>query len=104
MDCGFFGLFPLFVALIMALVGMVMGFLFVAYNKYHDDQVEKKRAEEAIEIAVRFGGIDGGHHKAWVIDQMVRALSGDKYEQVVSDACSGEDGPCTYEWDCGIAP
>lgn len=60
--------------------------------------------EIALEIALRYGGTDGAHHKEWVIDQMVRALTGDKYEQWVRDACDGEDGPNTYEWDEGIAP
>lgn len=61
-------------------------------------------AKGALEIALRYGGIDGAHHKAWVIDQMVRALTGDEYEQFVADAKAGEDGPETYEWDEGIAP
>ena len=84
----------------------------------------KERIERAIEYAVRYGGIDGGHHKAWVIDQMVRALTGcpmveykkdgeliayvqgesDEYEELVREACDGEDGPDTYSWDPGIAP
>ena len=62
------------------------------------------RIDEAIELAVRYGGIDGDHHKAWVIDQMVRALAGDQYEQIIKDACDGEDGPDTYTWEEGIAP
>ena len=62
------------------------------------------KINEAIEMAVRFGGIDGDHHKAWVIDQMVRILAGDTYDQVVTDAKAGEDGPETYDWDVGIAP
>ena len=64
------------------------------------------RIARALELAVRYGGIDGAHHKAWVIDQMVRALVGNesKYETLVADACSGEDGPNTYSWDEGIAP
>ncbi len=37
---------------------------------------EKDKIEKAIEFAVKYGGIDGDHHKAWVIDQMVRALTG----------------------------
>jgi hypothetical protein len=53
---------------------------------------------------VRFGGIDGEHHKLWVIDQMVRALAGDRYEAIVREACDGEDGPNTYEWKVGITP
>lgn len=62
------------------------------------------RIETAIEIAVGYGGVDGVHHKAWVIDQMVRALAGDNYEHVVAEAKDGEDGPDTYGWDEGIAP
>jgi hypothetical protein len=60
--------------------------------------------QKALNIAVRYGGIDGDHHKAWVIDQMVRALAGKGYEKLVRDAKAGEDGPDTYEWDEGIAP
>lgn len=71
---------------------------------------------------------DGAHHKQWIIDQMVRALTGcsmvertavdhrgraytyftqgesDEYLAWVADYCDGEDGPETYSWDCGIAP
>ncbi|SNY93407.1 hypothetical protein SAMN04515647_3702 [Cohaesibacter sp. ES.047] len=89
---------------------------------------KKKRIAKAIEIAVRWGGIDGAHHKAWAIDQMVRALTGcpdvtgkaidckgrpytytaqgesKEYQKLVKKACKGEDGPETYSWDTGIAP
>ena len=41
-------------------------------------------AEQAIEIAVKYGGIAGDHHKAWVIDQMVRILAGSAYDKVVA--------------------
>ena len=71
-------------------------------KQFIEDQDEK--IKYAIRIAVKYGGIDGAHHKDWVIDQMVRVLAGDKYDQVVSDACAGEDGPDTYSWNCGIAP
>lgn len=63
-----------------------------------------ERVQQAIDLAVRYGGIDGDHHKSWVIDQMVRALAGADYEAIVADAKSGEDGPETYAWDEGIAP
>lgn len=65
---------------------------------------DKERIEKAIRIAVEFGGIDGAHHKDWVIDQMVRVLAGDGYEKLVAEACDGEDGPDTYSWNVGIAP
>lgn len=65
-----------------------------------------RRISKALDVATRYGGIDGDHHKTWVIDQMVRALMGDplSYELWVRIHCSGEDGPDTYEWDEGIPP
>jgi hypothetical protein len=64
----------------------------------------QERIDEAIAIAVRYGGIDGAHHKAWVIDQMVRALAPNLYPHIVAEAKAGENGPETYTWDEGIAP
>ena len=64
----------------------------------------KETNQKALDMAVQYGGIDGAHHKDWVIDQIVRILAGDDYEKVVADACAGEDGPNTYTWDEGIAP
>ena len=71
----------------------------------------------ALEFASSYGSIDGGHHKMWVIDQMVRALTdcpiikepdfqgeSEEYKQWVKEHCAGEDGPDSYEWDCGCAP
>lgn len=71
--------------------------------RYGYDEGRAER-EEALAVAFRFGGIDGEHHKAWVIDQMVRALTGDGYAAWVAAAKEGEDGPETYEWDEGVAP
>jgi hypothetical protein len=65
---------------------------------------DAERIEKAIELAVQYGGIDGGHHKMWVIDQMVRVLAGKRYEAIVLEPCDGKDGPETYHWDCGIEP
>ncbi|EOF5934054.1 hypothetical protein ACK1D7_004006 [Salmonella enterica] len=65
---------------------------------------EQQRIERAIELASRFGGSEEVHHLRWVIDQMVRELAGERYNQVVASACAGEDGPDTWRWDTGIAP
>ena len=86
------------------------------------------RIQKALELAVQYGGIDGDHHKRWVIDQMVRTLTGcptiqqedidalgekytydalgesEEYKTLVREAKEGEDGPETYDWDTGIAP
>lgn len=85
----------------------------------------EERIAVALDTAVQYGGIDGAHHKTWVIDQMVRALTGcplveasstdgthkwynfgesKEYLALVAAACAGEDGPDTYEWDEGVAP
>ena len=72
-----------------------------------------RRNETALEIAAKWGGIDGGHHKDWVIDQMVRALTGcegatggesNEYREFVKLASEGPYGPDTYPWETGIAP
>jgi hypothetical protein len=65
---------------------------------------KSRKIAEALKVAHKFGGIDGSHHKAWVIDQIVRALTGDDYEEFVANACAGENGPHTYDWDTGIPP
>ena len=57
-------------------------------------------AERAAAIALRYGQIDGGHHKDWVIDQMLRVLAGDVYGGLI--ALYEQDGE--YEWYPGIAP
>ena len=63
-----------------------------------------KMIEQALDVAMRYGSTDGDHHKMWVIDQMVRALTGPGYETWVAVATDGEDGPDTYSWEEGIAP
>ncbi len=91
---------------------------------------QASRIERALKLAIRFGGIDGDHHKAWVIDQMVRELTGcpkvrrlspfkwtddkrhritmlgesEEYKELVREARHGELGPETYDWDEGICP
>lgn len=67
-------------------------------------QAGLERISNALDIALQFGQIDGSHHKAWVIDQMVQMLTGPAYEKWVQDACNGEDGPDTYTWDTGATP
>lgn len=38
------------------------------------------RISNAMMLADIYGGIDGEHHKEWLLDQMVRALTGCKFE------------------------
>ncbi len=65
---------------------------------------DKERVQAAIELGLDYAGCDGGHHKMWVIDQMLKVLLGDKYHEEIKKWEDGEDGPKTYTWDCGIAP
>lgn len=70
----------------------------------HTGMTADERIERAIDLIVSYGGIDGDHHKTWVLDQTVRILAGPRYTQIVAEACDGEDGPQTYFWEVGIAP
>lgn len=67
-----------------------------------------ERINKALEIAWRYSQIDGAHHKAWAIDQMVRALCGndEEYQRWVTKYTAPlSDEPYDYyEWDVGIAP
>lgn len=43
----------------------------------------QQRIDNALKIAFEYSQIDGSHHKAWVIDQMIRSLLGDDYKKWV---------------------
>jgi len=61
------------------------------------------KVQDALDIIFQYGGIDGEHHKCWVLDQIVRVLA-DDYDEWVRNAKAGEDGPDSYSYDVGIAP
>lgn len=61
---------------------------------------EDKRCRKAIDIALEYGHYDGAHHKMWVIDQMLRALMGEAYENNIAVW----EKMYTAEWDKGVAP
>ena len=60
----------------------------------------KQRNAKALMIAYEDAGHDGAHHKDWVIDQMVRALTGDDYEAWIEEYEQGGE----YRWDEGCPP
>ena len=65
--------------------------------------------KEIEELIVRYGMIDGAHHKNWVLDQVMRIIKKDKYEEFVRDyEYKDDDGNILaekiYEWNPGIAP
>lgn len=65
-----------------------------------------ERIERALNIAWRYGQIDGSYHKMWVIDQMVRALceNESEYREWVKRYETPMGLNEYYEWDTGIAP
>ena len=65
--------------------------------------VTTNNTKTALELINDYGGIDGAHHKQWLLDQLVRVLAVD-YDEWVTRYEYGEDGARTYEWDEGIPP
>ena len=63
-----------------------------------------KQIQQALKIAFDYGQADREHHKAWVIDQMVRALTGKEYDKWINDYIYDEETGDSYTWDKGIAP
>jgi hypothetical protein len=55
-----------------------------------------KRVNEVFLLIERHGMTDGAHHKQWVLDQILRALLKDLYQDWLKNRCD--------EWDQGIAP
>lgn len=69
-------------------------------------KTKQERIDAALDLIINYGGIDGAHHKQWVLDQVVRALheDNDGYLAWVHAYADGSDGPATYTWSKGIAP
>jgi len=61
------------------------------------------RVERSIELISQYGGIDGAHHKQWLLNELIKTLA-DDYDGWVKSYEEGEDGPKTYKWDIGVAP
>ncbi len=63
------------------------------------------RIQKALEVIYNLGQVDGSHHKTWVLDQVVRHLMGDDYEDWVAEYEGDPDDYANYySWDEGICP
>lgn len=70
------------------------------------------RINDAVEMILWCGQIDGAHHKMWVLDQVLRTLLQDQYDdaiedydKIIKDYCGDlEDEDNYYDWDTGTAP
>lgn len=63
--------------------------------------------DKAMSLIFQYGGIDGGHHKQWLLDQVLTILAGDEYEGLITEwekPDEGDDPDDFYTWDTGIAP
>ena len=69
--------------------------------KEPEPTTDRERIDLAIQTGVKYGGIDGSHHKTWVINEMLRNLMGQtEYDRMVKD----NEGDGEYTWDHGCPP
>ena len=65
----------------------------------------ERRIKKALELVHNYGQCNGeSPHQTWIIDQMVRALVGPRYEQWVKHYKEEDGDPAAYEWDTGVPP
>lgn len=64
----------------------------------------EEESKKVLDLIFEYGQIDGGHHKMWVIDQIVRILTKDKYNEWIKNYVYDEETGDIYDWDKGIAP
>lgn len=62
----------------------------------------EEKISAALAVAESWATVDCDHHKQWVIDQMVRALTGDGYDDWVRQYNGNEEAD--DQWNVGIAP
>lgn len=67
-----------------------------------NENLSKSKIDTAVDIALRYGMIKETHHMSWVIDQMLRCILDDKYQQTIHEY--NESDLEHDSWDIGIAP
>ena len=65
---------------------------------------EKEKNNNVLGLIFEYGQTDGEHHKAWVIDQIVRIITENDYDKWVQHYEYDEETDEDYFWDVGIAP
>ena len=65
-------------------------------NATNEDQPYSLQLEHAIARAaaliIRWGGINGEHHKQWILDQVLRVLMGAQYEEFIALIANWSEG------------
>lgn len=67
---------------------------------------ESDKINLALDCILMNGGVDGAHHKQWVLDQVVRILAGESYKAWCLEYSGDPEDEQNYygEWDEGISP
>jgi hypothetical protein len=73
----------------------------IPLERRSQDTESDQRILAALMLASSYGGTDGAHHKQWLIDQMVRALTGCTAEGESPEYAAFTSG---RDWDGGITP
>ncbi len=69
-------------------------------DKYYYDNLSP-----SLKLIWDYGGIDGAHHKQWLLDQILRLQLGVMYPMWVDEYENlDENGDREYTWDVGSAP
>ena len=66
----------------------------------HPEYSKYTNADWALLFIQMYGGIDGGHHKAWVLDQVARCLKNTQIEVVEA---KWDNGQSEYRFSTGEA-
>lgn len=61
----------------------------------------KDQIQKSIDFILQYGMFDGGCHKQWVLDQVLRILLEDSYQEKIDEYNLDEN---YMNWDQGIAP
>lgn len=78
----------------------------LAEREQKDKRIQELEEERkrVLDLIFEYGQIDGEHHKTWVIDQIVRILMKDQYDEWIKNYVYDEETGDIYSWDKGIAP
>lgn len=68
------------------------------------ETVSRDDAAQLLELIFRYGQSDEPKHKAWIIDQTVRVLTGERYEEFVDVYSFEEDFGHSFHWNTGSDP
>jgi len=69
--------------------------------------IDATKLQTILNIIEQYGLIDGEYHKQWLIDQIVRIITGNNYRQWIEyfqGPYDEETGTYQCQWDVGIPP